>query len=312
MFVSSFLTLLSVHSTLAAVISPILFESSGNGFVYLPATPIPNPAHLSSGTDSGISTKISSGLNLTSTLGTAYVSGLSTTSASTAKISDPSISSTPSTTSISVPSVALVASKNSGFSVTSTSNILNRIISTNWGTWKTSGLSLTSALSSPSITKTPDANSGYWPASITYVAESSSVTVVVVAFVTTVNGTSEITTTQPQQSLITPTGSGYSLIAITEKWSTTTLTLDSLPTATVPSEPTGVQVVTQSGIPVAYSPITLPGYSNTEPVEICTAFTETFNGQINTQGGWYVIWLNASSLGSNLAPRRGSMMFFKR
>ena len=208
MFILIFLTFSSVHSTLAAVISPILAQESTNGIVYIPAGPVTNPTSLS----------------------------------------------------------------------------------------------LPSALSTPAILGAPTTSSSVWPASITYVAQSSSVPVVGVAFVTTVNGTSKITTTQPPQSLILPTASGYSLIAIEEGGNTTTLTLNSLPTATLPTEPAGVQIVTQSGIPVTYSPITLSGYNNTEPVEISTIFTETVSGTTTTQGGWYVLFLSASGVGSNLAP----------
>lgn len=145
----------------------------------------------------------------------------------------------------------------------------------------------------PTITGMVASSSSVWPASITFVAETSSSTAVGVAFVTTVNGRSMITTTQPQQSLIPATESGsgstYQLIAITESGTTATLTLDNLPTATLPSQPTGLQIITESGIPVTYSPITLSGYDNTEPVEISTSFTELVNGHTTIQGGWYVL-----------------------
>ena len=145
--------------------------------------------------------------------------------------------------------------------------------------------------SGSAVTRISASISNVWPASITFVAETSSSTVVGVAFVTTVNGTPVITTTQPLQSLIPATGSrsGYSLIAITESGTTTTLTLNNLPTATLPSHPSGAQVITSSGIPVTYSPITLSGYDNTEPVEISTSFTEVVNGHTTIQGGWYVL-----------------------
>ena len=170
------------------------------------------------------------------------------------------------------------------------------------GTWIRSGLSLTSALKTPYIPGVSTTSPSVWPASITYVAQSSSVPTVWVAFVTTISGTSKITTTQPQQSLLAATASVYSLIAITQGGNTTTLTLNSLPTATLPTEQTGVQIVTQSGVPVTYSPITLPGYSNTEPVEISTSFTETVSGIITSQGGWYVLFLSASAVVRNPAP----------
>ena len=155
----------------------------------------------------------------------------------------------------------------------------------------TSTISSNGNQSTPPITAISASSSSVWPASITFVAETSSSTAVGVAFVTTVNGTAVITTTKPQQSLVpaTESGSGYELIAITESSTTVTLTLNDLPTATLPSQPTGVQVVTDSGVPVTYSPITLSGYDNTEPVEISTTFTESIDGHTTTQGGWYVI-----------------------
>lgn len=211
MFFSVLLALLSLQSSLAAVISPVLvLESSGD--VYIPGVPI-----------TSVSDSASRSSRIPSALGTSYINGLSATTSSV------------------------------------------------------------------------------WPASITYVAETGSSTAVGVAFVTTIDGTSKITTTEPQQSLISATGSGYSLIAITEGTTTTTLTLNDLPTATLPIEPTGAQVVTQSGVPVTYSPITLSGYNNTEAVEISTSFIETIDGQTTTQGGWYVIFPNVSSMGGNLA-----------
>lgn len=238
MFSSVLLTLLSLQSTLAAVISPILvLESSGNGIIYVPGVPI---------------TSVPGSVPITTVPG-------------------------PASRSSSVPIISI-----------------SRMEISSGGT--------PSELSIPSIAGISATASGDWPASITYVAETGSSTVVGVAFVTTVNGTSKITTTKPQQSLIPATGSGYNLVAITEGSVTTTLTLNDLPSATLPSEPTGLQVVTQSGLPVTYSPITLSGYNNTEPVEISTSFVETINGQTTTQGGWYVVVLNASSLGSQAAP----------
>ena len=300
MFVSLFLTLLVAHSTLAAVISELVLESSG--ILYLPANPGPNPTSVSSGTSSGISTTELSGLNITPARSAASVSGSSASSKSTSNGSGPSVSSTPSAVSVLGLAVGSSASNHLGLNVGSTTyNVAGRPAST-LSSPIPSGLSLTSALSTPPITENPATTSNYWPASITFVAQSSSSDVVGVAFLTTVNGTAKITTTQPPQSLISPSASGatYSLIAITVGGSTTTLTLTDLPTATIPSEPTGVQVVTESGIPVIYSPITLSGYDNTEPVEISTIFTEIVDGHTTTQGGWYVIFPAVCSLDSPL------------
>ena len=245
---------------------------------------------------SGNTPKIS-GLGISSTLSAESLSDLSATRRSASGSFGPSVSSTFSTAS--VPGLSSGLSK-SGSSVNSAFSNVAGTTAPTLSTSIPSGLGLTSAPSTPSMSGTPATSSSVWPASITYVAQSGNSDVVGVAFTTTVNGTSKITTTQPQQSLITPTGSGtvYSLIAITEGGTTTTLTLSTLPTATLPSEPTGVQVVTESGTPVIYSPITLSGYSNTEPVEISTNFVETINGQTTTQGGWYVIFPSIYSLGS--------------
>lgn len=295
MFVSLLLTFLSVHSTLAASTSVFVLES--NGVVYIPGDPIPKPTNFSGRTNGEIGSITSSDLNVTSNLRIASIFELSATSGSASRSLGPSVSSTFSTAS--VPKLFRASSKKES----SVSAILNNVAANTAPTSNPSipsGLGLTSAVSTPSIAGTPATSSNFWPASITYVAQSSSSDVVGVAFITTVNGTSKITTTQPQQSLIPPTVSGsvYSLIAITEGGTTTTLTLNTLPTATLPSEPTGAQIVTQSGIPIIYSPITLSGYSNTEPVEISTTFVETVDGHTTTQGGWYVMFPTIHFLGS--------------
>ena len=240
------------------------------------------------------------GLNVSST--TYNVAGRPASNLSSSIRSGPSVSSTPSATSVLGLAVNSSASNQLGLSVSSTTYNVAGLPASTLSSSIPSGLSLTSALSTPPITENPATTSNYWPASITFVAQSSSSDVVGVAFLTTVNGTAKITTTQPPQSLISPSASGatYSLIAITVGGSTTTLTLTDLPTATIPSEPTGVQVVTESGNPVIYSPITLSGYDNTEPVEISTIFTEIVDGQTTTQGGWYVMFPAVCSLDSTL------------
>ena len=251
----------------------------------------------------GLAVKSSASNQLGIVSSTTYnVAGLPASNLSSSIRSGPSVSSTPSAASVLGLAVGSSASNQLGLNVGSTTyNVAGRPAST-LSSSIPSGLSLTSALSTPPITENPATTSGYWPASITFVAQSSSSDVVGVAFLTTVNGTAKITTTQPPQSLISPSASGatYSLIAITVGGSTTTLTLTDLPTATIPSEPTGVQVVTESGIPVIYSPITLSGYNNTEPVEISTIFTEIVDGQTTTQGGWYVMFPAVCSLDSTL------------
>lgn len=81
----------------------------------------------------------------------------------------------------------------------------------------------------------------------------------------------------------TATGSALGQVAITEGDTTTTVKLASLPTANPLPQPSGVQVVSESGSPVIYSPLTLSGYTNTEPIEISTNFVEVINGQTTTQ-----------------------------
>ena len=131
--------------------------------------------------------------------------------------------------------------------------------------------------------------SSRWPSSITFVSDSSGVPVVGIAFVTTVSGASLITNTQPKQSLITPTGSAINQVAITEGNTTTTLKIASLPTASPLSQVSGIQVVSESGSPIIYSPLTLSGYTNTGPAEISTVFVEVINGQTTAQGGSWLI-----------------------
>ena len=256
----------------AAILST--HEFSGQSSSALERTPGFNSG---TGRNNSFSVKSTLAFNSTSTS-----HGLSAASIGTLKISGQRASASWRTSGFITSNKRVVNS-------TSTVNNVVRNTATGSSALIRSGPSLTTALSTPFTTGSPRTSTGAWPASITYVSQSSSSTVVGVAFVTTVNGTSIITTTQPQQSLVSPTGSGYSLVAITDGGSTTTLTLATLPSATLPSEPTGIQVVTQSGVPVIYSPVTLSGYSNTEPVEISTSFTETVSGQITVQSGWYVI-----------------------
>ena len=128
-----------------------------------------------------------------------------------------------------------------------------------------------------------------WPASVIFVSQSGSVTVVDIGFLTTSDGTTYVTNTQPQQSLISATGSGLGLVVITESGTVTTLSLSSLPTATSLSPATGVQVVTQSGTVVTYSPYYLAGYTNAKPIEIYATFGENVNGKITSQAGWWLI-----------------------
>lgn len=133
---------------------------------------------------------------------------------------------------------------------------------------------------------------GTWPASITYCSLSSGEPVIVVGFVTTsADGSSTITNTTPSQSVIFksqgPSCTGE--IAVSSSGSTMTIELSTLPIASTFTQDVTAQTLTISGTPIVYSPTTLPGYHNTEPIEISTSFVETVNGQTTTQWGWWLI-----------------------
>ena len=128
-----------------------------------------------------------------------------------------------------------------------------------------------------------------WPTSITFVSQTGNVTVVDIGFITTSNGSKYVTNTQPQQSLVSISGSGQGQVVITENGSLTTLSLSSLPTAIPLSLPTDVQVVTESGAIVTYSPSYLSGYNNSKPIEVFTTFGENVNGKATSLSGWWLI-----------------------
>ena len=113
-----------------------------------------------------------------------------------------------------------------------------------------------------------------------------------VGFVTTpITGVPVITNTSPSQSVITDTPGSTCLgeVAVTNAGTTTTIELSTLPVASTFTQENAVQTLTQTGEPVVYSPITLSGYDNPEPIEISTGFVETLNGQTTTQWGWWLI-----------------------
>lgn len=126
---------------------------------------------------------------------------------------------------------------------------------------------------------------GSWPASISFCSLSDGIAVVEVGFVTTfADGKSSITNTSPSQSLIsTSAGLGCAgEIAVFSDGLTTTIQLSTLPSATsFPQD--GAQVLTQSGSVVQYSPQTLSGYDNPQPIKISTNFVEVINGHTTTQ-----------------------------
>ena len=126
-------------------------------------------------------------------------------------------------------------------------------------------------------------------------------TVVDIGFLTTSDGTTYVTNTQPQQSLISATGSGLGLVVVTESGTMTTLSLSSLPTATSLSPPTGVQLVTESGTVVTYSPYCLSGHTNSKPIETYATLGENVNGKITSQAGW---WLSGAG-GKIDQPEKG-------
>ena len=132
---------------------------------------------------------------------------------------------------------------------------------------------------------------GSWPASISFCSLSEGVAVVEVGFVTTfADGQSSITNTSPSQSLI-PASSGLGCageIAVFSDGLTTTIQLSTLPVATsFPQD--GVPIVTQNRAVVQYSPETLSGYDNPQPIKISANFVEVISGHTTTQGGWWLI-----------------------
>lgn len=146
--------------------------------------------------------------------------------------------------------------------------------------------------SSPTITpggfttSTSATGLGTYPSSITFLTQSNGQTVVGVAFITTdSSGHSIITNTVPSQSAV-----GTGEIVVSAGGTSTTIEISTLPSATpLPSGGTD-QVVTESGVPVTYSPITLSGYQDiTQPFELSTNFVEVVNGQTTTQGGFWLI-----------------------
>ena len=70
---------------------------------------------------------------------------------------------------------------------------------------------------------------------------------------------------------------------------TTNVELSTLPVASTFPPEVAAETLTISGVPVVYSPVTLPGYTNIEPAEIFTTFVEQVNGQATTQAGWWLI-----------------------
>lgn len=110
-------------------------------------------------------------------------------------------------------------------------------------------------------------------------------------YVTTLaDGKSSITNTSPSQSLLSASaGSGCAgEVAVSSDGLTATIQLSNLPSAT-PFPQYGAQLVTQSGTVAKYSPETLSGYNNAQPIEISTNFVEVINGHTTTQGGWWII-----------------------
>ena len=98
------------------------------------------------------------------------------------------------------------------------------------------------------------------------------------------------TNTSPSQSIISANaGPGCTgEVSVSNAGLMTTLQLSTLPTAT-PIPQSGAQNVTTDGTVVQYSPETLSGYNNAQPVKISTNFVEVTNGHTTTQGGWWLI-----------------------
>lgn len=132
---------------------------------------------------------------------------------------------------------------------------------------------------------------GNWPATISFCSVSDGVAIVGVGYVTTLpDGKSSITNTIPSQSLI-PASAGPGCageVAVSSDGLTATIQLSTLLSATTFPQ-YGAQLVTQSGTVVKYTPETLTGYNNAQPIEISTNFVEVINGHTTTQGGWWLI-----------------------
>ena len=191
---------------------------------------------------------------------------------------------TPSATPQSTPTIS---GKTTGVANPAKPAQVQSSLSSTTGTGALAGITGDSTRSTPS--SATSTASGNWPASVTFVSQSGSVTVVDVGFLTNSDGTTFVTNTQPQQSLIPAIGSGHGQVVITEGGSVTTLDLGNLPTATSVSLPTGVQVGTESGAVVTYSPYYLSGYENSKPIEVFATFGENVNGKVSTQAGWWLI-----------------------
>ena len=136
------------------------------------------------------------------------------------------------------------------------------------------------------VSRTSAAGLGYYPSTVTFVTTHDGTSEVGIAFLTTTSGgRSIITNSAPPQSAI-----GTGLVVVTIDGTTTTVTLSSLPTPEPLPRENSVQVVTESGVAVTYSPRTLSGFASlTAPFEIFTAFVETANGRVITQAGWWLI-----------------------
>ena len=146
-------------------------------------------------------------------------------------------------------------------------------------------VTLSSALT---VTKT---SVGNWPATISFCSVSDGVAIVGVGYVTTLpDGKSSITNTIPSQSLISASAGSVCAgeVAVSSDRLTATIQLSTLPSAT-PFPQYGAQLGTQSGTVVKYTPETLIGYNNAQPIEISTNFVEVINGHTTTQGGWWLI-----------------------
>ena len=136
------------------------------------------------------------------------------------------------------------------------------------------------------VSTTSAAGLGYYPSTVTFVTTQDGTSEVGIAFLTTTSGgRSIITNSVPPQSAV-----GTGLVVVTIDGMTTKVTLSSLPTPEPLPRENSVQVVTESGVAVTYSPRTLSGFANlTAPFEISTAFVETINGHVTTQAGWWLI-----------------------
>ena len=298
-----FISLLNIPSSSSYAVvagrqlSGALGLESGNGFVYVPA----NPAAVTTSSQSTISTISLQGSSITAAQPAQTSSTFSAHNPSSTAKGASSASATPTSSSVSTlaatdsshwpSSITFVSESNSvpvvGIAFVTTVSGTSFI--TNTQPKQSRITTIGSASGQVSVTGDNTATGSAGQVSVTGDDTATGSTLGQVA---STEGNTATGSASDQVSVTegnTATGSTLGEVVITEGDLTTTLNLASLPTANTLPQPSGVQVVSESGSPVIYSPLTLSGYTNTEPIEISTNFVEVINGQTTTQGGLWLI-----------------------